>query len=136
MLVGEFQRSGLPASKFAQLAGVRYHTFWNWLREHGLTVAEMVRTTLEKQPENATLWSTRSMAGKLGLSQQGADVPLFPTQPLITQDLRWNRTSKFYSPPYVTPLLIINETCLTGHEPPNVFPPSRGTIDPVGTILS
>jgi hypothetical protein len=37
MLVGEFQRSGLPASKFAQLAGVRYNTFWNWLREHGLT---------------------------------------------------------------------------------------------------
>jgi hypothetical protein len=38
MLVGEFQRSGLPASKFAQLAGVQYNTFWNWLREHGLTV--------------------------------------------------------------------------------------------------
>ena len=37
MLVGEFQRSGLPASKFAQLAGVRYNTFWNWLREHGMT---------------------------------------------------------------------------------------------------
>ena len=37
MLVGEYQRSGLPASKFAQLAGVRYNTFWNWLREHGLT---------------------------------------------------------------------------------------------------
>ena len=37
MLVGEFQRSGLPASKFAQLAGVQYNTFWNWLREHGLT---------------------------------------------------------------------------------------------------
>jgi hypothetical protein len=38
MLVEEFQRSGLPASRFAQLAGVRYNTFWNWLREHGLTV--------------------------------------------------------------------------------------------------
>ena len=37
MLVGEFQRSGLPASKFAQLAGVQYNTFWNWLRAHGLT---------------------------------------------------------------------------------------------------
>ena len=37
MLVGEFQRSGLPAGKFAQLAGVRYNTFWNWLREHGQT---------------------------------------------------------------------------------------------------
>lgn len=67
MLVREFQRCGLPASKFAQLAEVRYHTFWNWLREHGLTVAKVVRTTLEKHPQNATLWSTRSMAGKLGL---------------------------------------------------------------------
>lgn len=37
MLVGEFQRSGLPAGKFARLAGVHYNTFWNWLREHGLT---------------------------------------------------------------------------------------------------
>ena len=37
MLVGEFQRSGLPASKFAQLAGAQYNTFWNWLHEHGLT---------------------------------------------------------------------------------------------------
>lgn len=37
MLVGEFRRSGLPASKFAQLAGVQYNTFWNWLREHGMT---------------------------------------------------------------------------------------------------
>lgn len=37
MLVGEFQRSGLPASKFAQVVGVHPNTFWNWLREHGLT---------------------------------------------------------------------------------------------------
>ena len=37
MLVGEFQRSGVPASKFAQLVGVQYNTFWNWLREHGST---------------------------------------------------------------------------------------------------
>lgn len=37
MLVGEFQRSGLPARRFAQLAGVQYNTFWNWLRAHGLT---------------------------------------------------------------------------------------------------
>ena len=31
-------------------------------------VAEVVRTTLEKRPKNATHWSTRSLAGKLGLS--------------------------------------------------------------------
>ena len=40
LLVEEFQRSGLPASKFAQLAGVRYNTFWNWLRAHGLTARQ------------------------------------------------------------------------------------------------
>ena len=37
MLVAEFGRSGLSARRFAQLAGVRYNTFWNWLSEHGLT---------------------------------------------------------------------------------------------------
>lgn len=37
MLVAEFQRSGLSASKFAQLVGVHDNTFWNWLQEHGLT---------------------------------------------------------------------------------------------------
>ena len=37
MLVAEFGRSGLSASKFAQLVGVHYNTFWNWLQEHGLT---------------------------------------------------------------------------------------------------
>ena len=37
MLVAEFGRGGLSARRFAQLAGVRYKTFWNWLREHGLT---------------------------------------------------------------------------------------------------
>ncbi|MCX6847496.1 MAG: IS630 family transposase [Verrucomicrobia bacterium] len=31
-------------------------------------VAEVVRTTLEKRPKNATHWSTRSLASKLGLS--------------------------------------------------------------------
>ena len=40
LLVEEFQRSGLSASKFAQLAGVRYNTFWNWLRAHGLTARQ------------------------------------------------------------------------------------------------
>lgn len=45
MLVGEFQRSGLSASKFAQLAGVRYNTFWNWLREHGMTARRGTKRT-------------------------------------------------------------------------------------------
>lgn len=40
LLVEEFQRSGLSASKFAQLAGVHYNTFWNWLRAHGLTARQ------------------------------------------------------------------------------------------------
>ena len=29
-LLLEFERSGLPATKFAQLAGVRYQTFATW----------------------------------------------------------------------------------------------------------
>ena len=37
MVVEEFKRSGLSARKFAQLAGVHYNTFWNWLHEQGLT---------------------------------------------------------------------------------------------------
>ena len=50
MLVGEFQRSGLPASKFAQLAGVRYNTFWNWLREHGLTARRGRKRAAQSKP--------------------------------------------------------------------------------------
>mgnify|MGYP002478395721 CR=1 FL=1 len=37
MVVEEFKRSGLTARKFAQLVGVHYNTFWNWLHEQGLT---------------------------------------------------------------------------------------------------
>jgi hypothetical protein len=36
-LVAEFQQSNLSAKAFALLVGVRYHTFWNWLKERGLT---------------------------------------------------------------------------------------------------
>ncbi len=31
-LVAEFERSGLSAMRFAMLAGVRYSTFWTWLK--------------------------------------------------------------------------------------------------------
>ena len=31
-LVAEFRRSGLPAVQFSKLVGVRYSTFWTWLR--------------------------------------------------------------------------------------------------------
>lgn len=31
-LVSEFERSGLSARRFAALAGVRYNTFWTWLK--------------------------------------------------------------------------------------------------------
>ena len=37
-LVAEFQCSGLSAARFAQLAGVRYNTFWTWLKKHGAGV--------------------------------------------------------------------------------------------------
>lgn len=37
-LVAEFRRSGLSAARFAQLAGVRYNTFWTWLKKHGAGV--------------------------------------------------------------------------------------------------
>ena len=50
LLVGEFQRSGLPASKFAQLAGVQYNTFWNWLREHGLTARRGKKRAAQSKP--------------------------------------------------------------------------------------
>ena len=35
--VAEYQHSGLSAKAFAQHCGIRYHTFWNWLRRAGLT---------------------------------------------------------------------------------------------------
>jgi transposase-like protein len=37
-VVAEYQRSGLGAREFAQLAGIRYNTFWYWLAQEGLTV--------------------------------------------------------------------------------------------------
>ena len=33
-LLVEFERSGLPTTKFAQLAGVRYQTFATWVQKH------------------------------------------------------------------------------------------------------
>jgi len=48
LLVEEFQRSGLSASKFAQLAGVHYNTFWNWLRAQGLTARQDKKRTPTK----------------------------------------------------------------------------------------
>src|SRR6218665_3470371 len=33
-LLAEFERSGLPATRFAALAGVRYQTFATWVQKH------------------------------------------------------------------------------------------------------
>ena len=33
-LVAEFERSGLPATKFSALVGVRYQTFATWVQNH------------------------------------------------------------------------------------------------------
>lgn len=33
-LLAEFERSGLPATQFAALAGVRYQTFATWVQKH------------------------------------------------------------------------------------------------------
>lgn len=33
-LIAEFEKSGLPATKFSELAGVRYQTFATWLQRH------------------------------------------------------------------------------------------------------
>jgi transposase len=34
-VLAEFERSGMPASKFAQHIGVKYSTFANWVGEGG-----------------------------------------------------------------------------------------------------
>lgn len=39
-LLEEFNRSGLSAKRFAELAGVRYHTFWTWLNRSRSTGGE------------------------------------------------------------------------------------------------
>lgn len=49
MAVEEFKRSGLSARKFAQLIGVRYNTFWNWLHGQGMT-AKRRRKGAEPMP--------------------------------------------------------------------------------------
>ncbi len=33
-LVAEFRRSGLSAVQFSKMVGVRYSTFWTWLKHH------------------------------------------------------------------------------------------------------
>ena len=48
MLVAEFGRSGLSARRFAQLAGLRYNTFWYWLGEHGLNARRGKKRTEPK----------------------------------------------------------------------------------------
>jgi len=48
MVVEEFKRSGLSASKFAQLIGVHYNTFWNWLHEQGLTARRVEKCKQSK----------------------------------------------------------------------------------------
>jgi len=48
-LVAEFQCSGLSAARFAQLAGVRYNTFWTWLKKHGAGVKPSGRKDGVKQ---------------------------------------------------------------------------------------
>jgi transposase len=89
---GETEADGLPrsAGSVAAATGVTTETVSKWRgrflrdrldglgdaprpgRERTVTdeqVAELVRLTLETKPKNATHWSTRSMAGRMGLSQ-------------------------------------------------------------------
>ena len=51
-LLGEFQRSGLSATKFAALAGIKYQTFANWWqkrRKEGLS-------SVPSKPADAVRW--------------------------------------------------------------------------------
>jgi transposase-like protein len=50
-VLSEFERSGMPASKFAQHIGVKYSTFANWVQRHrkenGDRVARVERRALK-----------------------------------------------------------------------------------------
>lgn len=46
-LLAELERSGLPATQFAALAGVRYQTFATWVQKHRKEKAGMPDTTIE-----------------------------------------------------------------------------------------
>jgi hypothetical protein len=48
VLVAEFERSGLSARRFAALAGVRYNTFWTWLKSRPKQDGRKAATTAGK----------------------------------------------------------------------------------------
>jgi hypothetical protein len=60
-------------------------------------VAEVVRTTLEKRPRNATHWSTRSLAGELGLSHDSIAWiwKAFGLQPYRHEHFQFSTASEF-----------------------------------------
>lgn len=65
MLVAEFGRSGLSARRFAQLCGVHYNTFWNWLQEHGLTARHGKKHTEPKPRLVEVRMESKDASGQL-----------------------------------------------------------------------
>ena len=49
-LVAEFERSGLPATKFSALVGVRYQTFATWVQQHRKRQAARTGAAQSKTP--------------------------------------------------------------------------------------
>lgn len=66
MAVEEFKRSGLSARKFAQLVGVRYNTFWNWLHGQGMT-AKRRRKGVKPMPRLVEVYMDAGQAGSASL---------------------------------------------------------------------
>ena len=94
-LLAEFERSGLPASRFAALAGVRYQTFATWVQKHrkekeGLQAAEgdagasslrLVEVSLNAEATGSTEAATEPLrvllpGGAVVEVAGGAQVPL------------------------------------------------------------
>ncbi len=46
-LLAEYERSGLPASKFARMAGVNYQTFATWVQLPSMTIQQVASITPE-----------------------------------------------------------------------------------------
>lgn len=65
MLVAEFGRSGLSARRFAQLCGVHYNTFWNWLQEHGMTARRGTKRTEPKPRLVEVRMDSKDASGQL-----------------------------------------------------------------------
>lgn len=88
VLVAEFERSGLSARRFAALAGVRYNTFWTWLKSRSRRVGgkparkaagkpKFVEVKLEAAPPRPACALLVSLPGGAVLSlTEAGQVPL------------------------------------------------------------